>query len=281
MSFAVQLGLPQYRVLLLIALLGCCCTAMAAGKPPETPEEMHREIIANMPLEEGKLADYVDQVGQRIVRHSDQAGDSFTFTVIDNPDIKGRCEIFKVHMKPLILDDEIEEYAKKIAVLTPGMSGADIKNICNEAALHAARRDGESISMEDFDAAMGRVIGGIERKSRVLNEKEKRTVAWHEAGASFCPTARARAFAPCCRRRCCGDNSWRVRRACDRWLVLRARSASAQGLHRATRLGSTRIRTVPPARPVSATHSPSECRRPKKFTRGRFVATGTFTQRRS
>ena len=107
--------------------------------------------------------------------------------IIDNPDIKGRCEIFKVHMKPLILDDEIEEYAKKIAVLTPGMSGADIKNICNEAALHAARRDGESISMEDFDAAMGRVIGGIERKSRVLNEKEKRTVAWHEAGASSCP----------------------------------------------------------------------------------------------
>ena len=87
MIFAVQLGLPPYRVLLLIALLGCCCTAMAAGKPPETPEEMHREIIANMPLVEGKLADYVDQVGQRIVRHSDQAGDSFTFTVIDNPDI--------------------------------------------------------------------------------------------------------------------------------------------------------------------------------------------------
>ena len=85
--FAMQLGLSQYRVLLLIALLGCCCAAMAAGKPPETPEEMHREIIANMPLVEGKLADYVDQVGQRIVRHSDQAGDSFTFTVIDNPDI--------------------------------------------------------------------------------------------------------------------------------------------------------------------------------------------------
>ena len=200
--------------------------------------------------------------------------------IIDNPDIKGRCEIFKVHMKPLILDDEIEEYAKKIAVLTPGMSGADIKNICNEAALHAARRDGESISMEDFDAAMGRVIGGIERKSRVLNEKEKRTVAWHEAGASFCPTARARAFAPCCRR-CCGDKSWRVRRACDCWLVLRARSASAQGLHRAARLGGTRIRTVPPARPVSATHSqPSECRRPKTFTRS-LVAAGTFTRRRS
>jgi predicted Zn-dependent protease len=60
---------------------------MAADNPPETPEEMHREIIANMPLVEGKLADYVNQVGQRIVRHSDRAGDKFTFTVIDNPDI--------------------------------------------------------------------------------------------------------------------------------------------------------------------------------------------------
>ncbi len=70
-----------------MALVSCCCTAMAAGKPPETPEEMHREIIANMPLVEGKLADYVNQVGQRIVRQSDKPQDPFTFTVIDHPDI--------------------------------------------------------------------------------------------------------------------------------------------------------------------------------------------------
>ena len=70
-----------------MVLMSCSCSVIAAGNAPETPEEMHREIIANMPLVEGKLADYVDQVGQRIARHSDKPQDSFTFTVIDNPDI--------------------------------------------------------------------------------------------------------------------------------------------------------------------------------------------------
>ena len=78
--------------------------------------------------------------------------------------------------------DRIEQYAQKLAVLTPGMSGADIKNVCNEGALHAARHDADSVAMHHFESAMGRVIGGVERKTRVLNPKEKRTVAWHEAG---------------------------------------------------------------------------------------------------
>jgi AFG3 family protein len=62
------------------------------------------------------------------------------------------------------------------------MSGADIKNVCNEAALHAARMSKDSVGMENFESAMGRIIGGVERKSRVLNPEEKRTVAVHEAG---------------------------------------------------------------------------------------------------
>lgn len=113
--------------------------------------------------------------------------------IIDNPDVVGRCEIFKVHLKKTVLDtslveagsskeDLIQTYAEKMAVLTPGMSGADIKNICNEASLHAARVDAESVSLLNFDAAMGRVIAGIERRSRVLSPKERKTVAWHEAG---------------------------------------------------------------------------------------------------
>ncbi len=102
--------------------------------------------------------------------------------IIDNPDVRGRAEIFKVHLEQVELDGEDEFFAKKLAVLTPGMSGADIKNVCNEAALHAARNGDEKVSLSNFDAAMGRVIGGIERKTRVLNPEEKRTVAWHEAG---------------------------------------------------------------------------------------------------
>ena len=102
--------------------------------------------------------------------------------IIDNPDVRGRAEIFMVHLKQVQLDGEDEWFAKKLAVLTPGMSGADIKNICNEAALHAARNNHDKVSMSNFEAAMGRVIGGIERKTRVLSPSEKRTVAWHEAG---------------------------------------------------------------------------------------------------
>ena len=102
--------------------------------------------------------------------------------VIDNPDVRGRSEIFMVHLEQVKLDIDMDVVAKKLAVLTPGMSGADIKNICNEAALHAARHDSEFVGIKDFEAAMGRVIGGIERKTRVLNPEEKRTVAWHEAG---------------------------------------------------------------------------------------------------
>ncbi|KAF2073998.1 hypothetical protein CYY_004705 [Polysphondylium violaceum] len=100
---------------------------------------------------------------------------------IDNPDLKSREEIFTVHLKPLVLDKSIN-YAEKLASLTPGFSGADIGNVCNEAALIAARKNADIITMKHFDAAIDRVIGGLEKKNSVLSPQEKKTVAYHEAG---------------------------------------------------------------------------------------------------
>ncbi|KAM9976605.1 hypothetical protein ACTFIR_010447 [Dictyostelium discoideum] len=100
---------------------------------------------------------------------------------IDNPDLKSREEIFRVHLAALLLDKSIN-YAERLSKLTPGFSGADIANVCNEAALIAARRHAEIITLEHFDAAVDRVIGGLEKKNKVLSPTEKRTVAYHEAG---------------------------------------------------------------------------------------------------
>lgn len=107
---------------------------------------------------------------------------------IDRPDIGGRRQIFAVHLKPITLapDLTIERIAEKLALLTPGFSGADIANVCNEAALRAARHGGEVVTEADFDGAIERVIAGLERKSRVLGKDEKKTVAYHEAGHAVC-----------------------------------------------------------------------------------------------
>ncbi|CAB1339358.1 unnamed protein product [Coregonus sp. 'balchen'] len=100
------------------------------------------------------------------------------------PDIKGRASIFKVHLRPLKLDSRIdsEALARKLAALTPGFTGADIANVCNEAALIAARYLNESINVKHFEQAIERVIGGLEKKTQVLQPLEKTTVAYHEAG---------------------------------------------------------------------------------------------------
>ncbi|KAG1757701.1 ATP-dependent metallopeptidase Hfl [Suillus lakei] len=107
---------------------------------------------------------------------------------IDRPDVSGRKGIFMVHLKPLRLAQELDtdKLAQKLAVLTPGFSGADIANVCNEAALHAARKGHESVKVDDFESAIERVIAGLERKSRVLSSEEKKTVAYHEAGHAVC-----------------------------------------------------------------------------------------------
>lgn len=99
---------------------------------------------------------------------------------IDRPDIKGRTMIFKVHLKKLQLDEDVTP--EKLAEQTPGFVGADIMNICNEAALIAARRNKERIGMQDFQDAVDRVIGGLEKKNKIISPDEKRIVAYHEAG---------------------------------------------------------------------------------------------------
>ncbi|KAK5920227.1 hypothetical protein CgunFtcFv8_024062 [Champsocephalus gunnari] len=103
---------------------------------------------------------------------------------IGHPDIKGRASIFKVHLRPLKLqlDLDREALARKMAALTPGFSGADIANVCNEAALIAARHLADAINEKHFEQAIERVIGGLEKKTQVLQPEEKKTVAYHEAG---------------------------------------------------------------------------------------------------
>lgn len=99
---------------------------------------------------------------------------------VDKPDIIGREQIFKVHLKPLLLDSEVD--AKKLAAQTPGFAGAEIMNVCNEAALIAARRNSENVTMKDFQDAVDRVIGGLEKKTKIISPEEKKIVAYHEAG---------------------------------------------------------------------------------------------------
>jgi len=99
---------------------------------------------------------------------------------IDKPDLVGREQIFKVHLKPLKLADGVD--AKKLSAQTPGFAGAEIANVCNEAALIAARRNKEAVDMQDFQDAVDRVIGGLEKKNKIISPEEKRIVAYHEAG---------------------------------------------------------------------------------------------------
>lgn len=99
---------------------------------------------------------------------------------IDKPDIVGREHIFKVHLKPIKLSKDVD--VKKLAAQTPGFAGAEIANVCNEAALIAARRDKAEVDMQDFQDAIDRVIGGLEKKTKIISPEEKRIVAYHEAG---------------------------------------------------------------------------------------------------
>ena len=100
--------------------------------------------------------------------------------VVDNPDIKGREGILKVHTRKIVLDKEVD--LKVIARRTPGFSGADLANLCNEGALLAARRSREAVGMNELGESIERVIAGPERKSRVISDYEKSIVAHHEAG---------------------------------------------------------------------------------------------------
>ncbi|KAK6454714.1 peptidase family M41-domain-containing protein [Scheffersomyces xylosifermentans] len=106
---------------------------------------------------------------------------------IDNPELSGRKEIFQVHLKKITLAKDIDEdLPGRLAALTPGFSGADIANVCNEAALIGARFNADAVTLRHFELAIERVIGGIEKKSKLLNAEEQRIVAYHEAGHAIC-----------------------------------------------------------------------------------------------
>ena len=99
---------------------------------------------------------------------------------VDLPDLNERLEVFKVHLKPLKLDENLD--IEFLARQTPGFSGADIANVCNEAALIAARHNSDKVGKQDFLDAVDRIIGGLEKKTKVMTDQEKRSIAIHEAG---------------------------------------------------------------------------------------------------
>ena len=100
--------------------------------------------------------------------------------LVDRPDIKGRTKILQLHAKKVKLAPDLD--LAVVAAKTPGFVGADLANIVNEAALLAARQDKESIEMAEFDEAIERVVAGLQKKSHVINPKEKKIVAYHESG---------------------------------------------------------------------------------------------------
>jgi len=100
--------------------------------------------------------------------------------LVDRPDKQGRIQILNVHLKKATLGKDVD--AEKIAALTPGFTGADLANLVNEAALLATRRGGDAVTLKDFDAAVERIVAGLEKRNRLLNPKEREIVAYHEMG---------------------------------------------------------------------------------------------------
>ena len=122
-------------------------------------------------------ADVLDAALMRPGRFDRQIG-------IDLPDLKGREQIFNVHVKMIKTTENVDPAA--LAELTPGFAGADIANVCNEAALIAARRNKTGVEMDDFNYALDKVIGGLEKKSKIIAPEEKKIIAYHEAGHAIC-----------------------------------------------------------------------------------------------
>ena len=122
-------------------------------------------------------ADILDSALLRPGRFDRQIG-------IDRPDLKEREAIFKVHLKNIKVNKDVKPQV--LAEMTPGFAGADIANVCNEAALVAARRDKKAVEMSDFNYALDRVIGGLEKKNKFISPREKEIIAYHEAGHAIC-----------------------------------------------------------------------------------------------
>ncbi len=120
-------------------------------------------------------ADVLDKALTRPGRFDRQIG-------VDLPDIRGRKQIFEIHLGPISYTGNRDTLAETLAALTPGFSGADIANVCNEAALIAVRSQKDSVHLSDFEAGIERVVAGLAKQNRVLSDIERRTVAYHEAG---------------------------------------------------------------------------------------------------
>ena len=103
---------------------------------------------------------------------------------IGRPDLNGRAQIFEVHMRSIKVSPEVTAMA--LSEMTPGFVGADIANVCNEAALIAARREKKAVDMDDFNYALDKVIGGLEKKNKIITPEEKQIIAYHEAGHAIC-----------------------------------------------------------------------------------------------
>ncbi|MCC6460968.1 MAG: ATP-dependent zinc metalloprotease FtsH [Saprospiraceae bacterium] len=121
--------------------------------------------------------DILDQALMRPGRFDRQIG-------IGRPDLKGRAQIFHVHLKNIKVSPEVTPNA--LAEMTPGFVGADIANVCNEAALIAARRNKKAVDLDDFHYALDKVIGGLEKKNKIISPEEKQIIAYHEAGHAIC-----------------------------------------------------------------------------------------------
>ncbi len=160
----------------------------ARGKSPNMGSNDERENTLNQLLTEmdgfgtnsgviilaaTNRADILDRALMRAGRFDRQI-------YVDMPDLNERKEIFEVHLKPLKLASEVDK--DFLAKQTPGFSGADIANICNEAALIAARKDKKSVEKQDFLDAVDRIIGGLEKKNKIITPEEKKAIAIHEAG---------------------------------------------------------------------------------------------------
>jgi cell division protease FtsH len=103
---------------------------------------------------------------------------------VDRPDLNGREAIFRVHLKNIKISPDVEPMV--LSEMTPGFAGAEIANVCNEAALIAARRNKEEVDLDDFNYALDRVIGGLEKKNKLISPEEKKIIAYHEAGHAIC-----------------------------------------------------------------------------------------------
>ena len=121
--------------------------------------------------------DILDQALLRPGRFDRQIG-------IDRPDLKGREQIFEVHMKTIKIAENVR--AATLAEMTPGFVGADIANVCNESALIAARHGKTAVDLDDFNYALDKVIGGLEKKNKIISPEEKQIIAYHEAGHAIC-----------------------------------------------------------------------------------------------